>query len=56
VSVIAGVAFVRPAVVADDPKLRMLVIYAARGGAEFVVQAWLLARRRRRMATLPARA
>jgi hypothetical protein len=34
----------------------MLAIYAATGGIEFVIQAWLLARRRRRMATLPARA
>jgi hypothetical protein len=33
----------------------MLAIYAATGGTEFVVQAWLLARRRRRLASLPAR-
>jgi uncharacterized membrane protein HdeD (DUF308 family) len=56
VSVIGGVAFVLAAVAADNPKLRMLAIYAATGGIEFVIQAWLLARRRRRMATLPARA
>jgi hypothetical protein len=31
----------------------MLAIYAATGGVEFVIQAWLLARRRR-LATLPA--
>jgi uncharacterized membrane protein HdeD (DUF308 family) len=55
VSVIGGVAFVLAAVTADDPKLRMLAIYAATGGTEFVIQAWLLARRRRRLATLPAR-
>jgi hypothetical protein len=31
----------------------MLVIYTATGGLELVVQAWLLARRRRRSANLP---
>jgi hypothetical protein len=50
VSVIGGVAFVLAAVVADDPDLSMLAIYAATGGTEFVIQAWLLARRRRRLA------
>jgi hypothetical protein len=29
----------------------MLAIYAATGGIEFVIQAWLLARRRRRLAS-----
>jgi uncharacterized membrane protein HdeD (DUF308 family) len=33
-----------------DPQLSMLAIYAAGGGIDFVVQAWLLARRRRRLA------
>jgi uncharacterized membrane protein HdeD (DUF308 family) len=47
VSVIGGVAFVTAAIAANDPKLSMLAIYAATGGAEFVIQAWLLARRRR---------
>jgi uncharacterized membrane protein HdeD (DUF308 family) len=56
VSVIGGIAFVSAAVAADDPKLSMLAIYAATGGVEFVIQAWLLARRRRRPATLPASA
>jgi hypothetical protein len=28
----------------------MLAIYAATGGIEFVIQAWLLTRRRRRLA------
>jgi hypothetical protein len=28
----------------------MLAIYAATGGVEFVIQAWLLGRRRRRLA------
>jgi uncharacterized membrane protein HdeD (DUF308 family) len=49
VSVIGGVAFVIASATADDPKLMMLAIYAATGGAEFVIQAWLLARRRRRL-------
>ena len=51
VSVIGGVAFVTAAIAANDPKLSMLAIYAATGGTEFVIQAWLLARRRRRPAT-----
>jgi len=38
-----------------NPRLALLAIYAAGGGAEFIVQAWLLARRRRRLAPLPAR-
>jgi uncharacterized membrane protein HdeD (DUF308 family) len=54
VSVIGGVVFIAGST-ADDPKLRMLAIYAATGGTEFVVQAWVLARRRRRLASLPAR-
>jgi hypothetical protein len=29
----------------DDPSLRMIAVYAAGGGVEFVIQAWLLARR-----------
>jgi uncharacterized membrane protein HdeD (DUF308 family) len=37
-----------------DPMLNMLAIYAAGGGIDFLVQAWLLARRRRRLAPLPA--
>jgi uncharacterized membrane protein HdeD (DUF308 family) len=37
-----------------DPQLNMLAIYAAGGGIDFVVQAWLLARRRRRLAAVPA--
>jgi uncharacterized membrane protein HdeD (DUF308 family) len=49
VSVIGGVALVIASATADDPKLRMLAIYAATGGVEFVIQAWLLARRRRRL-------
>jgi uncharacterized membrane protein HdeD (DUF308 family) len=49
VSVIGGVAFLIAAAV-GHPKLSMLAIYAATGGTEFVIQAWLLARRRRRLA------
>ena len=52
-SVIGGVAFVLAAIAVNDPKLSMLAIYAATGGTEFVIQAWLLARRRRRSATTP---
>jgi uncharacterized membrane protein HdeD (DUF308 family) len=52
VSVIGGIAFVIAAA-GDDPQLNMLAIYAATGEVEFVIQAWLLARRRR-LATLPA--
>jgi uncharacterized membrane protein HdeD (DUF308 family) len=45
VSVIGGVAFFVAGVTADDPRLSMLAIYAATGGVEFVIQAWLLRRR-----------
>jgi len=48
-----GTAFVL-ASTGTDPMLSMLVIYAAGGGIDFVVQAWLLARRRRRPAAVPA--
>jgi uncharacterized membrane protein HdeD (DUF308 family) len=51
VSIIGGIAFITAAVAADNPRLRMLAIYAATGGIEFVIQAWLLARRRSRTAT-----
>jgi uncharacterized membrane protein HdeD (DUF308 family) len=37
-----------------DPLLTRLAIYAAGGGIDFVVQAWLLARRRHRIAAVPA--
>ena len=48
-----GIAFVI-ASTGTDPMLNMLAIYAAGGGIDFVVQAWLLARRRRRPAAVPA--
>jgi uncharacterized membrane protein HdeD (DUF308 family) len=44
-----GIAYVM-ASTGTDPQLSMLAIYAAGGGIDFVVQAWLLARRRRRLA------
>jgi uncharacterized membrane protein HdeD (DUF308 family) len=48
-----GIAYVI-ASTATDPMLNMLAIYAAGGGIDFLVQAWLLARHRRRLATVPA--
>jgi uncharacterized membrane protein HdeD (DUF308 family) len=39
-----GIAFLVMAG-SDDPKLEMIALYAAGGGVEFVIQAWLLARR-----------
>ena len=52
-SVSFGIAYVIASAGAD-PMLNMLAIYAAGGGIDFVVQAWLLARRRRRPAAVPA--
>jgi uncharacterized membrane protein HdeD (DUF308 family) len=45
-SVVAGFAYVFAAA-SGDPKLNRLVLYTATGGVEFVVQAWLISRRRR---------
>jgi len=53
-STLFGVVFIAMAG-ANDPKLRMIAIYAATGGLDFLIQAWLLARRRR-VRTLPAQA
>jgi uncharacterized membrane protein HdeD (DUF308 family) len=53
VSVIAGVAFLAAAT-RSAPMLDMLALYAATGGTDFIIQAALLARRRRRLATQPA--
>jgi uncharacterized membrane protein HdeD (DUF308 family) len=47
-----GLAFLM-ASATRDPKLTPLAIYAAGGGIDFVIQAWLLARRRR-LAAAPA--
>jgi uncharacterized membrane protein HdeD (DUF308 family) len=52
-SVSFGIAYVI-ASTRTDPMLSMLAIYAAGGGIYFLVQAWLLARRRRRLAAVPA--
>jgi hypothetical protein len=48
VSVIAGFGYV-VASASDTPKLDMLAVYAAAGGIDFVIEATLLARRRRRL-------
>jgi uncharacterized membrane protein HdeD (DUF308 family) len=48
-----GIAFVI-ASTGPEPMLNMLALYAAGGGIDFLVQAWLLARRRRRLAAVPA--
>jgi uncharacterized membrane protein HdeD (DUF308 family) len=48
-----GIAYVI-ASTATEPMLNMLAIYAAGGGIDFLVQAWLLARRRSRLAAVPA--
>jgi uncharacterized membrane protein HdeD (DUF308 family) len=52
-SVLWGVAFL-VAAANDSTKLKMLAIYAAGGGIEFLIQAWLLARRRRHLDTVSA--
>ena len=48
-SVIFGVAFIGAAV-GGQPMLNMVAVYAATGGADFVIEAWLLLRRRRQLA------
>lgn len=50
VSIIAGLAYIILSAGAD-PRLTALVLYTATGGVEFVLQAWLLARRRHHLAT-----
>ena len=52
VSVIGGLAYIIVAA-GGHPKLGWLAIYAATGGVEFIIQAWLLARRRRRLTAVP---
>ena len=47
-STIFGVAFLLMSG-GDDPNLRMIAFFAAGGGVEFVIQAWLLARRTRQV-------
>jgi uncharacterized membrane protein HdeD (DUF308 family) len=46
-STILGVAFLVMSG-SNDPNLRIVAFYAAGGGVEFVIQAWLLARQRQR--------
>ena len=52
-SVSFGIAYVLAAT-GTNPMLNMLAIYAAGGGIDFVVQAGLLAQRRRSLAALPS--
>jgi uncharacterized membrane protein HdeD (DUF308 family) len=47
VSIVFGIAYILAAA-GGQPKLSMVTVYAATGGIDFVIQAWLLARRRRR--------
>jgi uncharacterized membrane protein HdeD (DUF308 family) len=56
VSVIGGIAYLTAAAL-GQPMLSMLVLYAATGGIDFIIEAGLLARRRRlanRAATTPS--
>jgi hypothetical protein len=53
VSIILGLAFVIAAS-GGEPRLNMLSIYGATGGIDFLIESWLLARRRRRVAAVPA--
>ena len=53
VSVLAGVAYII-ASAGTGPMLRMIAVYAAAGGLDFVIEAGLLARRRHRLATVAA--
>jgi uncharacterized membrane protein HdeD (DUF308 family) len=52
-SALFGVAFIVMAGAAN-PTLTMIAVYAATGGADFVIQAGLLARRRHRLAAVSA--
>jgi uncharacterized membrane protein HdeD (DUF308 family) len=52
VSTIGGVAFLLMSV-RPDPTLMPLVVYAATGGVDFVIEAWLLRRRFRLAAVAP---
>ena len=53
-SILFGIGFI-VAATRNNPPLEMLAIYAATGGADFLIEAWLLARRRRHDGeTLPA--
>jgi uncharacterized membrane protein HdeD (DUF308 family) len=49
VSVLIGFGLIMASTGAD-PKLTMIAVYAATGGVDFLIEAWLLARRRRQHA------
>jgi hypothetical protein len=51
-SVIFGVVFLVVAAT-DSPNLNMVSAYALGGGIEFVIHAWLPARRRRHVTAMP---
>jgi hypothetical protein len=53
VGVIFGIAYLI-ASAAPTRELNMFAIYAAAGGIDFVIEAGLLARRRRRLTAVPA--
>jgi hypothetical protein len=53
VSVFLGVMFLIAAAT-TTPELNRLAVYAATGGIDFIVEAYLLLRRRRRQAPVPA--
>ena len=47
-STLFGIAFIAMAAASSTPKLTMVGVYAATGGLDFLIQAWLLARRTQR--------
>jgi uncharacterized membrane protein HdeD (DUF308 family) len=53
-SVIIGLAYLVGSTTAE-PKLSMLALYAFTGGVDFIIEAWLLGRRRRRVVNVPRR-
>src|SRR5262249_10035186 len=53
VSVLLGVAFIMASRMTKR-RLDMLAIYAGTGGADFLIEAWLLARRRHQLEATPA--
>ena len=55
VSVVFGVIFI-VASAGANPMLSMIALYAASGGVDFVIEAWLVARRRRHTVSQPVAA
>jgi uncharacterized membrane protein HdeD (DUF308 family) len=53
-SIIIGLAYLVGSTTAE-PKLSMLALYAFTGGVDFIIEAWLLGRRRRRVVNVPRR-